>query len=150
MKNTSALWVYLAAAIAVFGVTIHLAAIVGGPPWYEFFHAPPGVVASARAGTWQAPAGAAGIAVLMWVCALYACSAVGLIGRLPLLRPMLAGIASICLLRALALVPLSFIHPQLLDVFEVVAAIVWGTAGIGFAVGFLAARRPRRLFSTRA
>lgn len=144
MKTPSVFWAGTAAAIAALGVAIHLAAIAGGPSWYAFFGAPPQIVASARAGTWLAPAGTAAIAVLMGVCAAYACSAIGLLRRLPLLRPVLAGIAAVCLLRALLLVPLALLHPELLSTFEIVAALVWGTAGIGFAVAFLGAAQPAR------
>ncbi|MFC5472561.1 hypothetical protein [Paraherbaspirillum soli] len=140
MKSSPTLWIFLAAAIAVFGVAIHLAAIVGGPSWYAFFGAPPRIVASARDGTWLAPVSAAGIAVLMGLCAVYACSAAGLIRRLPLLLPALASIATVCLVRALILIPLAFKHTELLNTFEVVAAVVWATAGVGFALGFRTAR----------
>jgi len=140
MKNNHGRLTLLALAISLLGVAIHVAAIIGGPSWYAFFGAPPQVVASARAGTWLAPVSTAGIAVLMGICATYACSALGLVRRLPLLRTMLAGIAAVCLLRALVLVPVAFIHPQLINVFEVVAAFTWGAAGIGFIAGFLMAR----------
>ena len=132
--------IFLAAAISVVGVAIHVAAIIGGPPWYVFFNAPPVIVASARAGTWLAPISTAGIALLMGICAVYACSALGLVRRLPMLRTMLAGIASVCLLRALVLVPLAFTYPELLNLFEIVAALAWGAAGLGFAAGFLVTR----------
>ena len=132
---------YLAIAISLLGVAVHVAAIMGGPSWYVFFGAPPQIVASARAGTWLAPIATAGIAALMGICALYAGSALGLVRRLPLLRTMLAGIAAVCLLRALVLVPLAFTHPELINLFEVIAAITWGTAGIGFLTGFLMSKR---------
>lgn len=131
---------YAAAAISIAGVLIHVAAIMGGPSWYAFFGAPPQVVDSARAGTWLAPVSTAGIALLMGICALYACSAFGLVRRLPLLRTVLAGIATICLLRALIVLPLAATHPELVNLFEVSAALVWGTAGIGFADCFLKTR----------
>lgn len=140
MKNLHTRFVFLAIAISLAGVAIHIAAIMGGPSWYAFFGAPPQIVASAQAGTWLAPAATAGIAVLMGICAVYGCSALGLVKRLPLLRAMLAGIAAICLLRALVLVPLAFRHPELLNMFEVVAALTWGIAGIGFLAGFLMSR----------
>jgi hypothetical protein len=137
MKNNHVRLAFLALAISLLGVAIHVAAMIGGPSWYAFFGAPPQVVASAQAGTWLAPVSTAGIAVLMGICAMYACSALGLVRRLPLLRTMLAGIAAVCLLRALVLVPVALIHPELLNVFEVVAALTWGTAGVGFVAGFL-------------
>lgn len=140
MKNLHIRLIYLAAAISLAGVAIHIAAIMGGPSWYAFFGAPPAIVASAQAGTWLAPVSTAGIAALMGICAVYACSALGLVKRLPLLRTMLAGIAAICLLRALILIPLAFTHRELLNLFEVIAALTWGTAGIGFLAGFLVSK----------
>jgi hypothetical protein len=141
MNNATRRWTALAAVISLLGVAIHLACIAGGPSWYAFFGAPPQVVASARAGTWLAPASTAGIALLMGVCAAYAGSALGWLRRLPCLRLVLAGIAFICLARALVLPPLAWMHPELRSVFEVVAALVWGAAGIGFALAFVNAGR---------
>ena len=140
-NSSSRRWIALAALITALGALIHLLAPVAGPGWYAFFGAPPPIVASARAGTWLAPVSALGIALLMGLCAAYACSTIGAIRRLPLLRTALASIAAICLLRALILVPLAFNHPELRTTFQIVAAIVWGLAGIGFSAGFLAARR---------
>lgn len=142
MKNASTSWILLAAGIAAIGVIIHLAAIVGGPAWYAFFGAPPQIVASARNGTWLAPVSTAAIALLMGLCAIYACSAAGLIRRLPLLRPALASIATVCLVRGFLLIPLAIQHPELFNTFEVIAALVWATAGFGFALGFFIPQKP--------
>jgi hypothetical protein len=122
--------------IAIAGVIIHVGAVFGGASWFAFFGAPASVVASARAGTWLAPVSALVIAGLMALCGLYAASAVGLLGRVPLLRTGLAAMATICLIRALLLPVLAIHHPGLRNTFEVVSAFVWGAAGIGFAVGF--------------
>ncbi len=135
MKKTTTIWIYLAAAIALVGVAIHLGAIVGGASWYSYFGAPPRIVESAKSGTLLAPLSAALIAALMALCAAYAFSALGLIKRLPLLRLMLAAIAGVCLFRALVLLPLSINHPELRNTFEILAALVWGLAGVGFLVG---------------
>jgi hypothetical protein len=62
--------------------------------------------------------------------------------RPPLLRMGLATMAVICLVRALLLPPLAVAHPELRNTFEVVASILWGLAGIGFALGVKVARRP--------
>jgi hypothetical protein len=134
-----AAFVWLSVAIAIFGVAIHIGAIFGGPTWFEFFGAPPVVVASARVGTLLAPLASVAIGVLMATCALFALSALGIVRRLPLLRPMLVLIACITLLRALSLVPIAILKPSLLNTFEVVASIVWGLAGIGFVAAFVAA-----------
>ena len=136
----SRVWVYVALLIAVSGVVIHIGAVFAGDAWFVFFNAPPSVVASARAGTWLAPLSASVIALLMALCAVYAASALGWVRRPPLQRIGLAGIAVVCLLRALILPVLSIGHPELRNMFEVISALVWGTAGIGFAVGFRLAR----------
>jgi hypothetical protein len=141
MSTSSRPWIVLAAAIAAAGALIHVAAIPAGPSWYAWFGAPPAVVASARAGTWFAPAGALAIAALMATCAWYACAALDMVRRPPLLRTGLAVMAAICLLRAAALPALAVTHPELRNTFDIVAAIVWGLAGAGFALGYAAVRR---------
>jgi hypothetical protein len=141
MKQWFTPWVYLAGAISLVGAGIHIGAILGGPSWYAFFNAPPAVVESARSGTPLAPFSAAAIAGAMAICAAYAFSGAGYIRPLPRLRLGLATIATICLFRALALIPLAMSHPELRNTFEVVAALVWGLAGVGFALGLSVAGR---------
>ena len=136
MKLSSVWWVYLSVLIAIAGVVIHVGAVIAGPSWFVFFNAPPSVVASAREGTWLAPLSTLTIAALMGLCGLYAASAAGLVPRMPLLRLGLAGMASVCLMRALLLPVLAISHPELRNTFEVISALVWGMAGMGFAVGF--------------
>ena len=142
MTTSSRPWIQLAAAIAAVGAFIHLAAIPAGPAWYAYFGAPPSVVESARAGTWPAPVGAFVIALLMATCAWYACAALGAVRRPPLLRTGLATMAVICLVRAFLLPAVAMTHPEVRNTFEVVASILWGLAGVGFALGVKAARRP--------
>jgi hypothetical protein len=77
----------------------------------------------------------------MATCAWYACAALGMVRRPPLLRTGLAAMAAICLVRALILPPLAVTHPELRNTFEVAAAIVRDVAGAGFALGFAAVRR---------
>lgn len=141
MKNIYVRLTFLALLISLLGVAIHVAAMIGGPSWYAFFGAPPQIVASARDGTWLAPVSTTGVTALMGICAVYACSALGVVRRLPLLQTMLVAIATVCLLRSLVLVPIALVHPQLINVFEVVAALTWGAAGIGFVAGFLMTRK---------
>lgn len=143
MKNWSTPLIYLAGAIGAVGALVHFAAIAGGPDWYAFFNAPPQVVASAHAGTWLAPVSTSIIGLLMALCAAYAFSAVGRLPRLPLPRLMLGGMAGVCLLRAMLIVPLAINHAQLRNTFEVVSAIIWALAGAGFLIACLrVARRP--------
>jgi hypothetical protein len=113
MKQTRVWLVYLAILIALAGVVIHVGAVIAGPSWFVFFNAPPSVVASARAGTWLAPLSTLIIAALMGLCVLYAASGAGLVRRMPLLRRGLAGMATVCLARALGLPVLAIPHPEL-------------------------------------
>jgi hypothetical protein len=142
MTTSSRPWIQLAAAIAAVGAVIHVVAIPAGPAWYAYFGAPASVVDSARAGTWPAPVGAFVIALLMAACTWYACAALGAVRRPPLLRTGLAIMAAICLVRALLLPAVAMTHPEVRNTFEVVASILWGLAGVGFALGVKAARRP--------
>jgi hypothetical protein len=123
------------AAISLFGAVIHWISPLLGPDWYAWLRAPKFVVESARAGTWLAPTGAVVIGGLMFICALYAWSAMGRMARLPLLRTALLVIAAIGLLRGLALLPYAWNMPQLIDTFDVVGSLVWFVAGLGFALG---------------
>jgi len=131
----AARWLQLSGWGALAGALIHVAAIAGGPEWFLYFRAPPQVVESARAGTWLAPVSALAIAGAMALCAAYAFSAAGRLPRLPLMRTALATIAAICLLRAVSTIPIYLYWPHLIDTFEVVAGIVWGVIGLGFAMG---------------
>ncbi|NHQ87702.1 hypothetical protein HA050_16415 [Iodobacter sp. HSC-16F04] len=76
----------------------------------------------------------------MAICALYAASVVGLVGRPPLQRLGLLGMAVVCLLRAMILPPLAINHPELRNTFEVVSTLIWFFAGLGFATGFRIAK----------
>lgn len=132
--------IQLAIAIALAGVAIHIGAIFGGPSWFRFFGAPPQVIASAEQGTWLAPVGSLVIAGLMGLCGWYGASALGWVRRPWLQRPGLACMASVCIARALILPILAFKVPQLINTFEIVAALIWLLAGIGLAAGFRATR----------
>jgi GNAT superfamily N-acetyltransferase len=81
MKISRTVWVHLAIIISAAGVVVHVGALFAGPSWFEFFGAPPSVVASARNGTWLAPVSGLVIAGLMGLCGVYAASATGLLRR---------------------------------------------------------------------
>lgn len=151
INSSEVRWIYAAILIALAGVIIHVGAVIAGPTWFEFFNAPPRVVASARAGTWLAPISALTIAGLMLTCAIYAASVVGIVRRPPFQRLGLLAVAVVCLLRALVLPPLAIYHPELRNTFEVVSALIWLTAGVGFLIGFrIAMAHARRISLIRA
>lgn len=132
----------MAAAISLFGALIHWIAPWLGPDWYAFLQAPPGVLASARAGTWVAPAGAVLIGGLMFLCALYALAGAGRLRWLPFAAMAQGTIAAVCLLRGLLVLPYLYRFPERLWTFDVVASMIWLTAGLGFLVGILHGRAP--------
>ena len=61
--------------------------------------------------------------------------------------------ATVCLGRALLLPALAIPHPELRNTFEIVAALVWGLAGTGFAIALVLAKMQGKntaLFVSRA
>ena len=85
---------------------LHVAIILGGPDWYRFFGAGERMARLAARGSPLPAAITAGIAAVLAVWALYALSGAGVIRRLPLLRPVLALVAAVYLLRGALGVPL--------------------------------------------
>jgi len=134
----------LAAGISLFGAVIHFAAPWLGPEWYAFLQAPPKVLASARAGTWFAPAGAIVIGALMLLCSLYALAGAGRLRWLPFAQMAQGTIAAICLLRGLLVLPYLYKFPERVWTFDVVASLVWLAAGLGFLAGILQSSKARR------
>lgn len=123
-----------AGVIASLSAIWHLLCIFGGPSWFAFARAPQAIIESAQQGTLLAPLGTIVVAGLMFACTLFAFSAVGLIRKVPLLKPALITIASLCTLRGLIAIP--FLITQTgIDVWEIVASTVWFYVGICFIVG---------------
>lgn len=119
----------IAAAAAIW----HLLCIVGGPSWFKFARAPQPIIDSAKQGTLLAPISTVIVASLMFACAVFAFSAVGLITKVPLLKPALVTISVLCTLRGLSSIPI-LITPTGLDVWELIASTVWFYVGICFIV----------------
>lgn len=124
----SAGWIAIASAIW------HLLCIFGGPSWFAFARAPQQIIASAHQGTLLAPIGTIIVAGLMFLCAVFAFSAVGLIRKVPLIKPALITIATLCTLRGLIAIP-TFTNPLAVDVWQIVASTVWFYVGICFIAG---------------
>jgi hypothetical protein len=135
-KNVAHFSLLVAAAIALFGAGIHWIAPALGPDWYAFLHAPDAAVASARNGTAFGPIGAIVIGALMFACALFALSARGDLGYLPLTRAALGVISFICLVRGLIIIPYIFILPSV-PPFLLVSSVIRFVAGVGFFVGLV-------------
>jgi hypothetical protein len=129
--------------ISLSGVVIHVGALFAGLSWFKFFNAPRSVVESYESGTWLAPVSCLVIACLMAACAYWAASTLAWVRRPPMQRAGLAAMATVCIARALLLPALAIPHPELRNTFEVVAAVIWGLAGIGLAFAFTLAKVKR-------
>jgi hypothetical protein len=118
---------------------LHLVvALSGRADWVAYFRAPAAIVQSMRDGGWLGPLSGLAIAALMQLAGCYALSAAGAIRRLPLLRTGLVALATLGLLRGL-IIPLSLLaYPALVagyQTFDWVAATIWGSIGLCFAIG---------------
>lgn len=138
-----------AGVISLAGALLHLAIPIGGPAWYAAFGAPRRLVALAEAGAPYALVSCFAIATVLLVFAGYAFSAAGLIRRLPLLRPVLALIACVLILRGLLFIPMILWRPDSLaricdcnhvDFFIISTSLLCATLGGCFA--FAALTRP--------
>ena len=123
----------LGALISTFAAIWHLLCIIGGPSWFEFARAPQEIINSARQGTWLAPVSAVLIATLMFICSLYALSAIHVIRPLPLLKTALIVISSMCLIRGVIIIP--YLIQFGFDMWEFIAAIVWFFVGVCYLIG---------------
>jgi len=121
-----------AGIIALLAAIWHLLCIFGGPSWFAFARAPQAIIDSAHQGTLLAPIGTIIVASLMFSCSIFAFSAAGIIAKVPLLKPALMTIATLCTLRALVALPMIV---TTLDVWEMVASTVWFYVGLCFIIG---------------
>ena len=123
-----------AGLIASVSAIWHVLCIFGGPSWFEFARAPQQIIDSAQQGTLLAPLSTIVVAGLMFSCTIFAFSAASLIRKVPLLKPALITIATICTLRGLLAVP-TIINSTGLDVWQVIASSFWLYVGICFFYG---------------
>jgi hypothetical protein len=123
-----------AGVIAAASAIWHLLCILGGPSWFAFARAPEQIIDSAQQGTLLATIGTIVVAGLMFACTVYAFSAVGIIRKIPLIKPALMTIATLCTLRGLIAIP-TFMHSTGLDIWQVIASLVWFYVGVCFIAG---------------
>lgn len=148
-------YILLTGIIAFIGALLHIAIMLGGPDWYDFFGAPQGLVQMARDGNLRAPVSCLIIATILFVFAAYAFSAAGLIKRLPMPGIITGLIAVVLIIRGLIFIPLILWNPQMLsrvcdfrniDTFIVLTSLLCFALGVGYAmaaifVGRASARR---------
>ncbi len=127
-------WLVIGGWLSIAAALLHVGCIFGGGDWYRFFGAGENMARAAEAGYWMPPLVTAGIAMVLAIWAAFAFSGAGRIRRLPLLRTGLIGIATIYLLRGLAIVPI-LIEPQLRTSFNIWSSLIVLGYGIAYAVG---------------
>jgi len=151
MSSISRRCLFWSGTVAVAGAVLHVAILFGGPDWYARFGAPDALVQMARTGNARAPISCLVIAAILAGWALYAFSGAGPIRRLPVLRPVLALIAAILILRGILFIPMLLWRPGALgaicschgfDGFIVVTSILCLVTGVGYGAGALGAGRP--------
>lgn len=129
------LWLIAAAGMSVAASLLHLACLVGGADLYRRLGAGEGMARAAERGAWTPHLFAIGIAAVLAVWALYALSAAGVIGRLPLTRIALILISAVLLLRALAYFVRDQWRPDLSQGFMLWSSLIVLVMGLCFAIG---------------
>jgi hypothetical protein len=130
----------LVALIATFTALAHLSCIFLGPSCYKAQLAPSEIIQSAIDGTFLAPVSTVVISALFLLCAVFAVSGAGFIKKLPLLKPVLITISGLCLVRGIVTIPFSFLFPEMVSTFSIVAGFIWFLSGILYLYGFIHVR----------
>lgn len=92
----------IAAALSAIAGALHVGVVLVGPRWYRLFGAGERLARAAEAGRLYPALVTFGIAFVLFTWAAYALSAAGVLRPLPLLRPALAAISLVYLLRGVA------------------------------------------------
>ena len=114
---------------------LHIAIIIGGPQWYRFFGAGEELASMAEKGLWYPAVLTFGIAVVLFLWALYAFSGAGLIRRFPLLKAGLVVISAVYLIRGLAFIPAYIVSPEIVDDFLIWSSLISLVYGFSYAIG---------------
>ncbi|MBE7214718.1 hypothetical protein MK852_13700 [Shewanella benthica] len=92
----------VAGALSALAALAHIGCIYFGASWYRFFGAGEQMAIMAEQGSLRPTIITSGIVLVLSIWSLYAFSAAGLIGKLPLIRTALIMITAIYLLRGVA------------------------------------------------
>ena len=134
MKKTNKLLLF-AGVLSGVAALLHIAIIIGGPRWYRFFGAGEELASMAEKGSWYPAILTFGIAVVLFIWALYAFSGAGLIRRFPFLKVGLVVISVIYLIRGLAFIPAYIVKPEIVDEFLIWSSLISLVYGFFYAIG---------------
>lgn len=131
-------WLTLCASL------LHVGIIAGGAEWYRFFGAGEAMATMSEQGSWYPALVTFMIAMILFVWSLYAFSAAGLIKKLPLLKPALAFIGFVFLMRGLLAIPAIYLldSPYMADLkvqitLMTVTSVICLVLARGYIKGFL-------------
>ena len=118
-------WLVSGGVLSAIAAALHVGIIFGGPAWYRFFGAGEQMAQAAARGSLMPGLVTAGIAAVLAIWSAYAFSGAGLIPRLPWTRTALVVIATIYLLRGLALFP-GLLQANMFLIWSSVIVLVYG------------------------
>lgn len=130
----------LAAVISIVTAISHLSCIFIGPVCFEAQMAPHEIVKSAINGTMLAPIATLIVSGLFISCGICSLSGAGIIKKLPYINFLLVLISALCIFRGISTVPLSFLFPEMVSAFSILAGSIWFFTGLLFAYGYLSIR----------
>ena len=116
--------------MSLLAALLHIAIIIGGPPWYRFFGAGERLAQLAEQGSALPDTITALIALVLMLWSLYAFAGAGLVRRPPWLKSILIMITAIYVLRGMALLPLALFMPHAVDPFIVLSSLICLMIGI--------------------
>ncbi len=128
-------WLVAAAWMSIAASLLHIAVIFGGPDWYRFFGAGEGMARAAERGSSTPAIMTLGIAAILAGWALYACAAIGVIRRLPLMRTALTAVAVVLLARGLLVFVPGVWAPEQSMAFRIWSSAICLVMGACFAIG---------------
>ena len=129
-------WLAVAGCLSLGAALAHLAAIVGGPAWYRTMGAGERIARAVERGDAFPVIVTLAITLILAGWAAYAASGAGLIGRLPLLRPVLIVITAVYLARGLVLFwPGLLRRPDLSPAFLTWSSLIVLAIGAVHAIG---------------
>ena len=141
-------WLLAGGCATGFASLLHVAIIIGGADWYRFFGAGERMARLAAHGSPYPTVITSAIAAILGVWTLYAMSGARVIARLPFLRPALALISAVYILRGALGVPVVLLvdDPYMRQlrarpVFMIVSSAVCLGLGVCYAFGAAAVRR---------
>ncbi len=143
MNKSGVTLLVIAALIMGFTAIAHLSCIYFGPQCYSAQMAPPVIVESAKAKTLLAPLGTIFVSSIFLVLSAYALSGAGIVRKLPLLKLIVYGVGTLCIIRGILPIQLWLRHQEKVSEFVLVVGVAWLIVGLCFIVGFRATSTKR-------